>query len=60
MSNKPKGISIHPYNKLSNIEVKYNRIIMNAKYMSRKYGFSKHVGNIRHAIQIIHSISRSI
>ena len=46
MSNKPKGVAIHPDNELSEIELKYNRFIRNMVRFARTYnGFGKHVGS---------------
>lgn len=46
MSNKPKGIAIHPANELSEIELKYNRFIRNMVRFAKTYNsFGKHVGS---------------
>lgn len=46
MSNKPKGVAIHPANKISIVEEKYNAFIRNMiSWAKRKRGFSKHVGS---------------
>lgn len=46
MSNKPKGVAIHPDNELSVIELKYNRFIRNmVRFAKTHHGFGKHVGS---------------
>lgn len=46
MSNKPKGVAIHPDNELSVIELKYNRFIRNmVQFAKTHHGFGKHVGS---------------
>ena len=46
MSNKPKGIAIHPANKISIVEEKYNMFILDmVSWVKCRRGFSKHVGS---------------
>lgn len=45
MSNKIKGATIHPNNKISNKEFGYNSFIRGAKKYAKAYGYSKHVGS---------------
>lgn len=46
MSNKPKGVAIHPDNKISFVEKKYNAFIRNmVAWAKRRRGFGKHVGS---------------
>ena len=46
MSNKPKGVAIHPDNLLSEVEIKYNRFIRNMVHFAKTHsGFGKHVGS---------------
>lgn len=44
--NKPKGVAIHPANKISIIEEKYNMFVRNmVSWAKRRCGFGKHVGS---------------
>ena len=45
MSNRPNGVKIHPANKLSNKEIGYNTFIRGMIRLSKRFGFSKHVGS---------------
>lgn len=46
MSNKPKGVVIHPANKISIVEEKYNMFIHNIISWAKYRGsFGKHVGS---------------
>ena len=46
MSNKPKGVAIHPANKISIVEKKYNIFIRNmVSWAKCRRGFGKHVGS---------------
>lgn len=46
MSNKPKGVTIHPANKISVVEIAYNCAVRNAINWARKhFGYGKHVGS---------------
>lgn len=46
MSNKPKSVAIHPANKISIVEEKYNMFVRNmVSWAKCRRGFSKHVGS---------------
>lgn len=45
MSNKPKGVKIHPANKISNIELAYNIFIYSMIKFAKRFGLSKHIGS---------------
>lgn len=46
MSNKPKGVAIHPANKISIVEEKYNMFVRNmVSWAKSRHSFSKHVGS---------------
>ena len=46
MSNKPKDVAIHPANKISIVEEKYNMFVRNMVSWSKyRRVFSKHVGS---------------
>lgn len=46
MSNKPKGVAIHPANKISIVEEKYNMFVRNMVFWTKsRRGFGKHVGS---------------
>ena len=46
MSNKPKGVAIHPANKISIVEEKYNMFVRNmVSWAKSRRGFGKHVGS---------------
>lgn len=48
MSNKPKGVAIHPNNTLSFVEKTYNIFINNMiNWAKNRYDFSKHIGSKR-------------
>lgn len=53
MSNKPKGVAIHPNNDISPIERTYNACIRHALNWARKhFGYGKHVGS--KPLRVIH------
>lgn len=46
MSNKPKGVAIHPNNNISPVDVSYKAFVRHAIDWARKgFHFSKHVGS---------------
>ena len=46
MSNKPKGVAIHPANELSIVEEKYNTFVRNmVSWVKHRGSFGKHVGS---------------
>ncbi len=45
MSNKPKGVAIHPNNILSKKEKVYNMLVHQAKKWAKKFHYSKHIGS---------------
>lgn len=45
MSNKPKGVAIHPNNILSKKEKAYNMFIHQAVVWAKKFAYSKHIGS---------------
>lgn len=51
MSNKPKGVAIHPNNALSIVERTYNMFIRNMiKWAKTRNGFGKHIGSKRPSV----------
>lgn len=46
MSNKPKGVAIHPNNNISSVERAYNKFISNmVSFCKRSPFYGKHVGS---------------
>lgn len=46
MSNKPKGVTIHPQNRLSYADKAYTQFVHNIKsYCLKIRGFGKHIGS---------------
>lgn len=51
MSNKPKSVAIHPANKISIVEEKYNMFVRNmVSWAKHRRGFGKHVGSKRPSV----------